>query len=79
MPREITHDAHGPHRIDESDLDEAKGDIAICMCGLSEDYPFCDGSHAATQDEDPDTRYKYENDDGDGKRRVIAEMVFGNG
>lgn len=79
MPREITHDARGPYRIDENDIDEQKGDIAICMCGLSADYPFCDGSHAGTTDEDPDVRYKYVNDDDEGKRRVIAEIVYANG
>jgi CDGSH-type Zn-finger protein len=78
MPREITHDANGPHRIDESDIDDEKGDIAICMCGLSAEYPFCDGSHVATTDEDPDIRYKYVNDDDEGERRVIAEMVYAN-
>lgn len=76
MPREITHDARGPYRIDESDIDAEKGDVAICMCGLSAEYPFCDGSHAATADEDPDVRYKYENDDDDGERKVIAEIVY---
>ncbi|MDZ7850220.1 MAG: CDGSH iron-sulfur domain-containing protein [Halodesulfurarchaeum sp.] len=77
MPREITHDARGPLRIDESDIDETKGDVAICMCGLSAEYPFCDGSHAATADEESDVRYKYENDDDEGERRVIAEIVYG--
>ena len=76
MVREITHEATGPKIVDEDDIDENKGNIAICMCGLSANYPFCDGSHAATADEDPDTRYKYENDDDEGVRHEIVEMVY---
>ena len=76
MPREVTHEAHGPRIIDESDIHEEKGDIAICMCGLSEEYPFCDGSHRGTLDEAEDTLYKYEGDDDEGERHEIAEIVF---
>lgn len=76
MPREVTHDATGPLKLDESDLDDEKGDVAVCLCGLSERYPFCDGSHRATEDEDPDERYKYEDDAPDGERREIEEIVF---
>jgi CDGSH-type Zn-finger protein len=76
MPREITHEAKGPKRIDESDIHDEKGDIAICMCGLSAEYPFCDGSHTATRDEADDVLYKYENDDDDEERREIASIVY---
>ena len=79
MPREITHDAQGPRYLDEDDIDEEKGDIAICMCGLSAEYPFCDGSHNGTLDEDDETLYKYENDDDEGDRHEIAEIVFADG
>jgi CDGSH-type Zn-finger protein len=76
MAREITHEARGPTMLSEDDLDEEKGDIAICMCGLSANYPFCDGSHAATADEDPDARYKSEGDDDENPRHEIAEIVY---
>ncbi|MFB6132639.1 MAG: CDGSH iron-sulfur domain-containing protein [Halanaeroarchaeum sp.] len=79
MPREITHGARGPTMIDEEDLAEKDGQVAICMCGLSDNYPFCDGSHAATAEEDADTLYKYEEDDDENPRHEIAEIVYADG
>jgi len=76
MAREITHEATGPLKLDEEDLDDEKGNVAVCLCGLSENYPFCDGSHQAAEDEESGVRYKYENDDPDGERREIAEIIF---
>ncbi|MFW5937372.1 MAG: CDGSH iron-sulfur domain-containing protein [Halanaeroarchaeum sp.] len=76
MAREITHEATGPKILDEDDFDDGKGNIAICMCGLSANYPFCDGSHAGTADEESGTVYKYEGDDDENPRHVIAEMVY---
>ncbi|QLG27535.1 CDGSH iron-sulfur domain-containing protein [Halorarum halophilum] len=68
--REVTHEATGPVRLDESDIDPEYGDVAVCMCGLSAERPFCDGSHRATEDEEDGVRYKYE----DGERREIEEL-----
>ncbi|PSQ10040.1 (Fe-S) protein [Halobacteriales archaeon QS_5_70_15] len=73
--REVTHEADGPYIVTPEDIDEEKGDVAVCLCGLSADRPFCDGSHRATEDEDPDTRYTYE-DDRPGERRVVEGFEF---
>jgi CDGSH iron-sulfur domain-containing protein 3 len=34
--------------------------IMICMCGLSKNHPFCDGSHKKTLDENTELLYKYD-------------------
>lgn len=41
--------------------------IRICMCGLSNDQPFCDDSHKKTVYEEDNKIYVYENE---GNNRV---------
>ncbi|MFB6304433.1 MAG: CDGSH iron-sulfur domain-containing protein [Haloferacaceae archaeon] len=65
--REVTHTEEGPYIVTPDDIDEEKGDVAVCLCGLSDEHPFCDGSHRRTEDEDEGVRYKYV----DGERREV--------
>jgi CDGSH-type Zn-finger protein len=34
--------------------------VWICMCGLSRNLPFCDGSHKKTTDEESGKTYRYD-------------------
>ncbi len=76
MTRIIIHEEKGPLKLDKSDIDEEKGDIAICLCGLSEEYPFCDGSHRITEDEKDDILYKYIDDKAKNQRKKVEDIIF---
>lgn len=46
MARLVTKTAKGPKQV---------GPHWICMCGLSENQPFCDGSHKSINETDDET------------------------
>jgi CDGSH iron-sulfur domain-containing protein 3 len=60
MSRLVKKTDQGPQKV---------GDKFICMCGLSKNQPFCDGSHQQTLDEEKDKLYTYKN----GKRTEAKE------
>ena len=70
MARLVQHDATGPTRIDLAEH-EGKPALYVCACGLSQRWPYCDGSHKATQDEEPGIVYRYAGDVRDGERSVV--------
>jgi CDGSH-type Zn-finger protein len=40
--------------------DTVNGIVAVCRCGLSSNWPFCNGTHKATIGEDPAKLYHYD-------------------
>lgn len=69
MARIVVKTAHEPLVIKPSDKP-----LHICMCGLSKNQPFCDGSHKKTLDEKEDVLYQY---DENGKRMEEHEEEEG--
>ncbi|MFC1647347.1 CDGSH iron-sulfur domain-containing protein [Patescibacteria group bacterium] len=55
MARKVIKTAHKPHKIEPNE-----SSVFICMCGLSKNQPFCDGSHHKTKDEDDEKLYIYD-------------------
>lgn len=65
MARKVIKTAHGPYKLMPQDKE-----VHICMCGLSKNQPFCDGSHKKTLDEKEDKTYVYADD---GSRQECEE------
>lgn len=58
MARLIRHTYTGPYEVKPSDKS-----TWICMCGLSKNYPLCDGSHAMCRKLEQEGKlYRYEGD-----------------
>ncbi len=54
MARLIKHHAAGPIKIEPQDKP-----VFVCGCGLSRNFPFCDGAHKVCSNEDPSKTYVY--------------------
>ncbi len=58
MARVVVKEAQGPMELKGAD---GKSHW-VCMCGLSGNEPFCDGSHKKTAGEEKGKVYKYSKD-----------------
>jgi CDGSH-type Zn-finger protein len=64
MPRLVRHDHTGPIKIEPQDKP-----VFICGCGLTQNFPFCDGTHKQCVNEDSKTIYVYDKS----RTKVIEE------
>ncbi|MEK6940951.1 MAG: CDGSH iron-sulfur domain-containing protein [Nanoarchaeota archaeon] len=54
MARVVVHEKSGPLMITADMVGKS-----FCQCGLSDQKPFCDGSHCSTFDEEEGKLYQY--------------------
>ena len=66
MPRLVQFDANGPIEIPPQDKS-----VWVCGCGLSQNFPHCDGSHKKCERAEPDGQKVYVYDEK--RKRVIEE------
>ena len=64
MPRLVRHDATGPIEVKPQEKS-----VWICACGLSQNLPYCDGSHKTARQEAPGKCYLY-----DTARKHVVEV-----
>lgn len=76
MTRIVQLEDHKPLLVKKAEMTE---DVWICRCGLSADWPYCDGTHKKTFGEQPGKLYKYRREAPGGEpiREEIPEGLEG--
>lgn len=60
-------------------IETKDGEVWICRCGLSKDWPYCDSSHKQARKEEPGKTYAYTRDEaGELKHEIITDPPRAN-